>query len=105
MNPKPGEIYLVDFGMIGKVRPAIVMSREDPQSPRALSLCAPITTASRASLYEVPLGKLKFLERESWANAQGLTSIGHEKLVRRLGWISGDQISELKQALRYALDL
>jgi hypothetical protein len=38
MNPTPGELYLVDLGVVGKVRPAGVISREDAESPRAVAL-------------------------------------------------------------------
>ena len=37
MIPKPGEVYLVDLGMAGKVRPVVIVSREDANAPRALS--------------------------------------------------------------------
>ncbi|MDO8543635.1 MAG: type II toxin-antitoxin system PemK/MazF family toxin [Opitutaceae bacterium] len=84
MNPLPGELYLVDLGMVGKVRPAVVISREDPDSPRALAICLPLTTQNRESAYEVSLGKLKFLDKESWVNLQGLMSVGHEKLIREV---------------------
>jgi mRNA interferase MazF len=79
MSPLPGELYLVDLGMVGKVRPAVVVSREDPESPRALAVCVPLTTENRGSAYEVALGKLRFLDKESWVNVQGLMSVGHEK--------------------------
>jgi len=105
MSPIPGDLYLVDLGMVRKVRPAIVVSREDPDSPRALAICAPLTTENRGSDYEVPLGKLKFLDRESWVNVQGLTSLGHEKLIRRLGRLTAPQMEQVKTALRFALDL
>lgn len=70
MNPVPGELYPVDLGVAGKVRPAVIVSREDPDSPRALAICAPLTTQNRGSAYEVALGKLKFLDKESWINVQ-----------------------------------
>jgi len=105
MSPIPGELYLVDLGMVGKVRPAVVVSREDPDCPRALAICAPLTTENRGSDYEVALGKLKFLNQESWVNVQGLTSLGHEKLVRRLGRLTAPQMEQIKTALRFALDL
>ena len=105
MSPIPGELYLVDLGMAGKVRPAVVLSREDPNAPRALSICAPLTTENRGSDYEVSLGKLKFLDRESWVNLQGLMSLGHEKLIRRLGRLTASQMAQIKTALRFALDL
>ena len=70
MSPNPGELYLIDLGMVGKVRPAVVISRDDPDAPKALAICAPLTTENRGSDYEVALGKLKFLDRESWVNVQ-----------------------------------
>jgi mRNA interferase MazF len=105
MSPIPGELYLIDLGMAGKVRPAVVISREDPDAPRALAICAPLTTENRGSDYEVPLGKLKVLNRESWVNVQGLTSLGHEKLVRRLGRLTTPQMERIKTAVRFALGL
>lgn len=105
MTPVPGEIHLVDLGMVGKVRPAIVVSREDPDAPRAIALCVPVTTRNRDSRYEVALGKLKFLDKDSWANVHGLTSVEHAKLLRRLGRVTPAQLEELKKALRFALDL
>jgi mRNA interferase MazF len=105
MNPAPGELYLVDLGIIGKVRPAVILSREDPQSPRAVAICAPLTTRNRGSNYEVSLGKLKFLDKESWVNIQGLTSINHQKLLRRLGRLDALHFDKVKAALRFALNL
>jgi len=105
MNPVPGDLYLVDLGMVGKVRPAVVVSRGDHDSPRAIAICAPLTIQNRGSAYEVSLGTLKFLDRESWVNVQGLMGVGHEKLIRRLGRISSAQLDEVRIALRFALDL
>lgn len=105
MNPKPGEVYLVDLGMAAKVRPAVVVSRYDLESPRAWAVLVPLTTDYRGSAYEVPLGKLRFLTKESWANTQGTMSIGHERLLRALGSVTTAQLAQLKTALRYALDL
>lgn len=105
MNPLPGELYLVDLGMAGKVRPAVVVSRKDADSPRAIAICVPLTTQNRGSAYEVALGKLRLLDKESWVNVQGVMSIAHEKLLRKLGRISAGQLEQVKAALRYALDL
>jgi mRNA interferase MazF len=106
MNPKPGDIYLIDLGMAGKVRPAVVLSREDPDSPRAICIFAPITSENRGSRYEVFIGKPKlFREPESWVNVQALFSIGQERIGRALGRIAPEQLSAIKQAIHYALDL
>lgn len=39
MTPKPGEVYKADLGLAGKVRPVLVVSREDADAPRALTVC------------------------------------------------------------------
>lgn len=36
MNLKPGEIWLVDLGLAAKMRPVVILSRYDPNPPRAL---------------------------------------------------------------------
>lgn len=105
MNPRPGEIHLIDLGFVGKVRPAVVVSREDDSNPRATAICVPLTTQNRNSVYEVFLGKLKFLDKPSWANVQGIAATGHEKLLRRLGRVTPEQMEQIRAALRYALEL
>ena len=105
MSPIPGEVYLVDLGMVAKERPMVVVSRFDPEAPRALSICVPFTTRNRGSLYEVEIGKSSFVRETSWANVQGTVAVGNEKLLRRLGKLTPAQYSEVKNALRYALEL
>lgn len=80
---KPGEIWKVDLGLAGKVRWFIVVSRHDPDAPRALTLGVPITTKYRGSAYEVPLGKWPCLREESFAN----------KLRRTTAPVDGEQFS------------
>ena len=49
MAPKPGEVCVVDLGMAGKVRPVVIVTREDANAPRAFSVPVPLTRQSRAS--------------------------------------------------------
>lgn len=105
MMTKPGEVYLVDLGIAGKVRPMMVLSREDSEPPRALAICAPITTSSRGSPYEVPIGAAKFLKSESFVNVQGLQAVSHHELHQKIGNISENYLSQVKAALLFALDL
>ncbi len=44
MTPKPGDVWLVDLGLAAKTRLAVIVSRYDPNPPRALVLYVPITT-------------------------------------------------------------
>ena len=64
MEIKPGEVYRVDLGYAGKIRYMVVVSRWDPDLPRALVLCAPITTKYKESEYEVEIGKPKISPRK-----------------------------------------
>jgi mRNA interferase MazF len=105
MSPHPGEIWLADLGLAAKVRPVVIVSRYDPESPRALVLYVPLTTKNRLSSYEVPMPHLSFLDRDSAANVQGLGSVAAVRLERRLGTLSHAAMSEIKKALVFALDL
>src|SRR6267142_1716554 len=105
MIPRPGEVWLADLGLAAKTRPVVVISRHDPDPPRALILYVPLTTQNRQSQYEVALPKLSFLDRNSVANVQGLGSLPRVRLERRLGKLSDDIMNKIKQALSFALDL
>jgi mRNA interferase MazF len=87
MTTKPGEVYRVDLGVGGKVRLMVVVSREDADAPRALSLCVPISTAFRESAYEVELPGAPFLTQKSYANVHGRQAIQHHELKGPVGTI------------------
>jgi mRNA interferase MazF len=105
MPPRPGEVWLADLGLAAKTRPVIVVSRDDPDPPRALILYVPLTTQNRQSLYEVVLPRLPFLEQNSVANVQGLGSLPTVRLERRLGTLPNAVMAQIKRALAFALDL
>ena len=105
MNPQPGEIWLADLGLAAKTRPVVIVSRQDPDPPRALVLYVPLTTQRRNSPYEVPLPRFPFLDRESVANVQGLGSLPTVRLERKIGRLSAEILERLKDVLAFALDL
>jgi mRNA interferase MazF len=105
MNPQPGEISLADLGLAAKTRPVVIVSRQDPDPPQSLVLYVPLTTQRTNSLYEVPLPRLPFLDRESVANVQGLGSLPTVRLERKIGRLSNDLMVRVKDALAFALDL
>ncbi len=104
MNPQPGEVWLADLGVAAKTRPVVIVSRHDPDAPRALVLYVPLTTQNRSSRYEVPLPRLPFLHQDSVANVQGLASIPTTYLERRLGRLPEMVMAGVKRALAFALD-
>jgi mRNA interferase MazF len=105
MPPHPGEVWLADLGLAAKTRPVVVVSRDDPDPPRALILYVPLTTQNRQSSYEVVLPRLSFLAPDSVANVQGLGSLPTVRLERRLGTLPNDVMVQIKRALAFALDL
>jgi len=105
MKTKPGEVYRVDLGIGGKVRPMVVVSREDSDPPRALSICAPVTTAYRGSKYEVDIGKPRFLRMHSYVNLQGLQAIQHHELIGPIGMLHAESMAKVRTALEYTLDI
>jgi mRNA interferase MazF len=102
MAAKPGEVRPAD---LPKTRPVVILSRDDPQAPRALVIYVPLTTQSRGSRYEIELGRVRFLNEMSVANVQGIGSIPAIRLQRRLGLLSTEILDRIKQAIRFALDL
>ncbi len=105
MNPRPGEVWLADLGFAAKFRPVVIVSRQDPDPPRALIIYVPLTTQDRGSPYEVRLPKTRFLEKGSVANVQGIASLPTVRLGRRLGVLSAESMSEIKTAIAWALEL
>ena len=57
-NPKRGEVWLIDFGVQGKTRPALVVSVAFGDRDRALITVVPHTTALRGSPFEIAVNAL-----------------------------------------------
>lgn len=105
MNLRPGEVWLADLGLAAKTRPVVIVSREDPDAPRALAIYVPLTTQNRKSPYEVAIPKLAFLNEISVANVQGIASIPTVRLERKLGTLPETSMSAIRRALCFALNL
>jgi mRNA interferase MazF len=105
MSPHPGEVWLAYLGLAAKMRPVVIVSRYDPEAPRALVLYVPLTSQKRASRYEVELPRLQFLKSQSVANVQGLGSLPVTRLERKLGEVPDEVLRNIHQALKFVLDL
>ena len=105
MRLLPGEIWLADLGLAAKTRPVVIVSRPDPDPPRALVIYVPLTTQNRKSLHEVELPRLGFSNASSVANVQGIASIPAIRLERKLGVLPNATMAEIRRALSFALDL
>lgn len=105
MHPRPGEVWLADLGIAAKTRPVVVVSRHDEDPPRVLVIYVPLTSEDRGSQYEVKMPKLPFLRLEGVANVQGIASLPQRRLERRLGTLPQGVMEQVKNTLRFAMDL
>lgn len=96
---------MLDLGYQGKVRPIVIMSREDSQAPRALSLFVPLTKENHGSRYEVPMPRVPWLKLQSYANTQAIGAAEHHELKDRRGRFEPATVERIKDAIRWAFDL
>lgn len=96
---------MIDLGYDGKVRPVVILSREDAPAPRALSLFVPLTKQSRGSRYEVPMPRVPWLRLQAYANAQAISGAEHHELTDRHGRFEPAVVEQIKEAIRFAFDL
>jgi mRNA-degrading endonuclease toxin of MazEF toxin-antitoxin module len=105
IEPKPGEVWFAELGMVEKSRPVLVLAFPGSEDARALAVVAPLTSQIRGMRGEVDLGKPRWLPKHSAVNVQGLASLDHRKLTRRLGELSPAQMEDIKAALKDLLNL
>jgi len=98
-----GEVWLVDLGLVAKVRPCLVISVLALDQDRALVTLVPHTTSARGSRFEVNV-KVKFL-RAGVFDAQNLVTIPEAKLMRKLGVLPAEQLTLVEVAVRTWLNL
>lgn len=91
--------------MAAKQRPVLILAYPQPDDARALVVVAPLTSATRGFRGEVDIGRPHWLPKPSAVNIQGLASIDHHALIRKLGNLSGPHLATVKDALRDLLDL
>ena len=101
--PKRGEVWLVDFGITQKVRPALIISIPYEDADRALIGVIPHTTALRGSQFEVPV-PVHFLDQGAFL-IQGLVAVPPKYLIRRLGVLSAEQLGKVADVLQQWLGL
>jgi mRNA interferase MazF len=105
MTPKTGEVFIVDLGFEGKVRPVVVVSREDSDAPRALSVVVPLTSQFRESRYEVKMPRVPWLNLQSFANVQAIGAVAHHELTNRRGRFEPTVVGQIRESIRWALEL
>ena len=93
-----GEIWLVDLGVVGKTRPALILSVPPLDNERALVAFVPRTTQLRGTRFEVPHQARGF--DPGGFDAQGIGSVPHVRLIRRLGSVDAPTFARVETAVK-----
>ena len=94
-----GEVWIIDLGMVAKVRPCLVLSVPIEPQDRVLVSFVPHTTSVHGTRFEVAV-QTKFLQGKGVFDAQQIASVPQAKLVRKLGVLPADQLALVEQAVR-----
>jgi mRNA interferase MazF len=97
-----GEVWIVDLGMVAKIRSCLVLSiPSDDENDRVLTTIVPHTTSTRQSRFEI-IVRTPFL-KEGAFDTQNILTIPSVKLVRRLGTLNADQLSDVEHSVKHWL--
>lgn len=99
---KRGEIW---WARVDKVRPVLLVSRNEAYELRAMVVVAPATTTVRGFSLEVKLGRREGVTRACVVNCDWLVTVPKADLIERAGCLSGTKMRRLDSALRFALAL
>ena len=96
-----GEVWLVDFGMVAKVRPALLLTGEPADDELDLVTVLLHTTALRGNRWELAIPK-PFLKPGAF-HLQQIQSVPTVRLERRLGSLTADEMKLVHDAIRQKL--
>ncbi len=96
-QPRCGEVWWVDLGIAGKIRPAVVTSAPVSDSDFALLATIPHTTSDHPSQYAVRL-QIPGL-KNGFFNVQALAPVPLGKFVRKIATLTAEQMKPLDEAI------
>jgi mRNA interferase MazF len=98
-----GEVWLIDFGLAGKVRPAVLLTGEPAYDELDLVSVLLHTTALRGNRWELNLPKT-FLKPGAF-HLQQIQTVSTIKLERKLGVLTEDEMKRIQAALAQRLGI
>ena len=97
-----GEVWLAKFDQL---RPVVIASRNDVNGIRARTTVALVTTTVRGIPSEVAVDHRDGFDNFCAINCDELVTIDKARLMERRGALSTARLTELDEALRFALQL
>ncbi len=100
---RAGEVWIVDLGMVAKVRPCLLLTDYPRDDELALITILAHTNTLKGNRWEHPCPK-PFL-KEGAFQLQQIHSVPVVKLMRKLGDLRADELETIRQKLRQRLSL
>jgi mRNA interferase MazF len=97
LKPQIGEVWQVDLGIAGKVRPCLLLTDYPTDDELALVTVLPHTTAVRGNKWEMAVPK-PFLKPGVF-HLQQIQSVSVARLMRRLGLLSNAELQSVRDKL------
>ena len=104
-DPKPGEVWTINFGYDGKVRSALVVSVADKNCRLALASVVQITTKHGGTPYEITLPRVPWLREQSYCNAQSVQPVAWTEFERKIGQFDARILREARDVLKLWLGI
>jgi mRNA interferase MazF len=98
-----GEVWMIDFGMAAKVRPALLLTGEPADDELDLVSVLLHTTALRGNRWELNIPK-PFLKPGAF-HLQQIQTVSTVKLERKLGVLTDDEIKRVRDVLAQRLGI
>jgi len=97
-----GDVWMYEFRRPDKLRPVVVLSREDAIGVLHTVMVAPVTSTIRGIPSEVVIGIDEGLKHSSAINLDHVQTVEQSRLKRHLGKVRGEALAQLCQALAIA---
>jgi mRNA interferase MazF len=96
-DARSGEVWMVDLGIAGKVRPCLLLTGYPADDELAMITILPHTTALRGNRWELAIPK-PFLKPGAF-HLQQIQSVSIAYLERRLGALTTDEWQRVQEKL------
>jgi mRNA interferase MazF len=90
---------------LDKVRPVLVLTREEVRTVRTDVTVAPVTSTVRGLSTEVAVGRRNGIDHDSVVQCDSIITIKADRLGRTIGYLFPDQEPNLTEAIVRAFDL
>src|SRR6266513_1669177 len=94
----PGEVWMTDFGMIAKVRPALLLTGNPKPDEIDFVTVLLHTTSLRGNRWELNIPK--FFLKPGAFHLQQVQTVSTIKLERRLGSLTVEEMNRVRNSLR-----